>query len=1274
MSSSTPTVPTRKQRQDFTRDRRLNRRRSLVRHSNKLVAFAALSALVLFAQTGGRAAPGEAPGLPFFASFSVTGGYKVAGVDLKPGNAIVDPDTGQSFVTGTIQMSEVPPNADIAAAYLYWETITNGDPAAGSVGAQFRGQDITVEHAVSMASNDLQQAFSPCWTSGGGGANLVLTMYRADVLQLLAPQFDSNGISTGRRLANGDHIVKLPEAGTGNQSPQSAGASLLVVYRNPKPTDPSAVEPLTRVVVYDGLSLQTQGTAFAHTIRGFFDAANSSPVISMTHIVGSGADNNNDRVTFNGTAVPPKGQTSTLNPFKRTSGGTSDRGWSNPTFENLGQYFQGGNGPNAPQNVQNDSTYGEWVTTGVNHGGQDSPNDCLAWAAIVFSTTGQDQDGDGLLDKEEEANNTETVTENNVQKTYVFGFKDPNGVRLPPLARMGALKTKRDMFVEIAAMKAAQYTHYGSENAPFSFSGVDCGDLDEDGNTTEVLTGVVTDCAPSGHNHMPSPVSLGMLGQQFAAAPADARYSSAGIGIALHFDVGNPAVYRALFNDDPLTIPDERNAADAYLVGNGNNNGLNDPSLAQGGTAINEGPCGGPCPFPDYPGTVTWKTGFGLYKEAILDPGRERYFRFGLYAHAKGTHKSPFPCLDDDNNPTMTVDGECSDQPNPKFYVPGGISGSADFPGGDYMVTLGFFDNVSFVGSDFVVASTTMHELGHTIGLGHGGDPVPNCKPIYPSVMNYMYQLGGLVDIDGIAHLGYSSNANASVNEGGLTDTYAPAGSYRVSWYAPLPTGDNRKPATRFCSGQSFDTAHPPGNWIRVDGLFNTNGTPKVDWNANGSFDGSGIQDVNFDGIPAAYEVPPVPVGAALTDYDDWGRLRLNQVGAARSTFAFSAGSTLRWDGTTITGDGTTITGDGTTITGDGTTITGDGTTITGDGTLITADGTTITGDGTTITGDGTTLTADGAVTTINGTTITGDGTTITGDGTTITGDGNLLLPNGVTITGDGVLITADGVPKESDNSALSSNHNEVSTAKSAESGNLPGPQKLTVCIIGVGGCADPGGFPAAVVTLHRHRLDFLAPTVTVAPVASYTGYRKVPGGVDKPIGTTPNASQLYLVDTEELPQGQPFTYYVVANLNDGNVTGRSNDRLLPVARNDPPTVTAILPALPDLRADTYTSNPNVTLTVSAALGVLANDKAGADSYPTALKAVKLTNVNTTKGGKVSLNEDGSFTYTPKKGTSGTDTFFYKANNGPWSGNTSIPLSVDSGSVTVSIVLSGQTP
>lgn len=83
----------------------------------------------------------------------------------------------------------------------------------------------------------------------------------------------------------------------------------------------------------------------------------------------------------------------------------------------------------------------------------------------------------------------------------------------------------------------------------------------------------------------------------------------------------------------------------------------------------------------------------------------------------------------------------------------------------------------------------------------------------------------------------------------------------------------------------------------------------------------------------------------------------------------------------------------------------------------------------------------------------------------------------------------------------------------------------------------------------------------------------------------------------------------------------------------------APLPDAPSAEDDSYSMNQDTTLTV-AALGVLGNDS---DADGDALSALVVT---TTSNGTLAPSADGSFTYTPNPGFTGTDTFTYKANDG----------------------------
>ena len=81
-----------------------------------------------------------------------------------------------------------------------------------------------------------------------------------------------------------------------------------------------------------------------------------------------------------------------------------------------------------------------------------------------------------------------------------------------------------------------------------------------------------------------------------------------------------------------------------------------------------------------------------------------------------------------------------------------GSSGLGEINGNDMLITLGNWglnsnDEPSTNTLINFQSSTIMHELGHNLGLQHGGSDDVNYKPNYLSVMNYLYSLYGLPTI-----------------------------------------------------------------------------------------------------------------------------------------------------------------------------------------------------------------------------------------------------------------------------------------------------------------------------------------------------------------------------------------------------------------------------------------------------------------------------------------------------------------------------------------------
>src|SRR5262245_1259996 len=156
----------------------------------------ALSFVALLTQVGhGQSSP-PPDALGFFKNYFITGDYVVGGVGLRGFGGTsdvtgVDPVPGIATRKLTIPAGAVPEDADVVAAFLYWQVVskTSLGPDSGAVGATFDGKPLST--AEGPFSKVLSKAGSAaCWSSGGGtggggnGAHKTYT-YRADVLGFL---------------------------------------------------------------------------------------------------------------------------------------------------------------------------------------------------------------------------------------------------------------------------------------------------------------------------------------------------------------------------------------------------------------------------------------------------------------------------------------------------------------------------------------------------------------------------------------------------------------------------------------------------------------------------------------------------------------------------------------------------------------------------------------------------------------------------------------------------------------------------------------------------------------------------------------------------------------------------------------------------------------------------------------------------------------------------------------------------------------------------------
>lgn len=199
-----------------------------------------------------------------------------------------------------------------------------------------------------------------------------------------------------------------------------------------------------------------------------------------------------------------------------------------------------------------------------------------------------------------------------------------------------------------------------------------------------------------------------------------------------------------------------------------------------------------------------------------------------------------------------------------------GSSGIAELPGNDFIVTLGpaytwvgpYFTHDEFVTAE---AGTLMHELGHNLGLWHGGFENQNDKPNYLSVMSYTFQFIGIP---------FASAPGSDVRVGRRLDYSA----------TKLPTLDERNldENAGVGSGTSdltiYSYVDPNSEWGFTSKFAPTSGP--IDWNGDGVLSSGITADINLSSLSQYGCWPPTSCPDAaytrMEGHDDWSALDVN--------------------------------------------------------------------------------------------------------------------------------------------------------------------------------------------------------------------------------------------------------------------------------------------------------------------------------------------------------------------------------------------------------------
>jgi len=344
-----------------------------------------------------------------FTNYFVTGDYVVGGWVEQSSNGVL--------ATGTISIPDsqkqpnagsIPVGADIVAAYLYWGTVEGSQTLFVGQQAVFNGYKIVGKV---LGNPNAPTSWSSGGCTGSSTGSKTMRMYRADVRPYLPLDTNSASPTFGALLANGLNgsiPVQIADSGSnGNTQPNALGATLVIIYRQLSPA-----LPLNAIVLYDGSYAPSNSNPTMNQTLIGFDEPDATHAAKITHIVANGQMNKGETVKFDGNKLDSL--YGSAPPFPGIYGA-----WDNPTWD-VTQYVHGG---------LVGSNFDTQEATSVSPSSTNSG--CVNWGAMIFSTTVQDSDADGLLD----------IWEHNHSYTDAASGSQ---IALP-----GADQGKKDLFVQV---------------------------------------------------------------------------------------------------------------------------------------------------------------------------------------------------------------------------------------------------------------------------------------------------------------------------------------------------------------------------------------------------------------------------------------------------------------------------------------------------------------------------------------------------------------------------------------------------------------------------------------------------------------------------------------------------------------------------------------------------------------------------------------------------------------------------------------------------------